>query len=128
MNSIFFLLDPSRSWSPDSCVTISRIAKHCYEKLLNKLRSQFYDDADIIVSSFHLQSSPRNNLVLALRNGLHRCLKKVTDSEQHRYATTQVQEYFVISYDVLGGVSILQCSCRALFLTHINAFSVYIRN
>jgi hypothetical protein len=48
---------------------VTRIAKHCYRKLLGKLRDVFDDGCCDVVNQTRLQSSPRSNLSLVLANG-----------------------------------------------------------
>ncbi|XP_028411387.1 coiled-coil domain-containing protein 171-like [Dendronephthya gigantea] len=75
--------DSADSWSPESSVSTTRIAKHCYQRLLSKLRDEFGDCGDVVNQS-RLQTSPRSNLSLMLANGLRRCLRKAGEPRKHR--------------------------------------------
>ena len=69
---------------------MTRIAKHCYQKLLSKLRDVFDDDCSDVVNQSRLQTSPRSNLSLVLANGLRRCLRKAGEPGKHRYTEPEV--------------------------------------
>ena len=69
---------------------MTRIAKHCYQKLLGKLRDVFDDDCSDVVNHTRLQTSPRSNLSLVLANGLRRCLRKAGEHRKHRSTEPEV--------------------------------------
>ena len=90
MKIIYFPQESSNSWSPESCVSVARIAKHCYQKLLGNLRDVFHDDCSDVVIQSRLQTSPRSNLSLVLGNGLRRCLRKTGESWKRRHDDPEV--------------------------------------
>ena len=88
------ILDSSVSWSPESCVSVTRIAKHCYQRLLSKLRDEF-DDCGDVVNQSRLQTSPRSNLSLVLENGLRRCLRKTGEPGKRRPTDPEVRHKYI---------------------------------